>query len=991
MDREEFLYLLPYLFSLALSLGVFLYTWRHRQVRGAKAYAWFVGGQTLTVLGFILELVSPHLQIKILWDKFQWLTLSYLVILPFLAFALQFSEHKLLSPRWTWGLWIALPALFTFFLLTDSVHHLLYPNPHLSTDQPFPELLYDFTIVVYVYTLVYIYGANLYCLSLLVRRAYHSHDLHRAQYLIIALGFFIPLALSVFSLANIRIAPQRDVSPFSLAIGNLIVAWGLFRYALFDIVPIAREHIVENIRDPVFVLDARNRVVDVNRAALRMVQKDRSEVIGHSAREIFAGWPEIVGELEFLDVERKEIAIQEDGDTFYYDINVSSIRGNQRQLIGRIVAARDITRYKTLESGYRLLSTELEQRVLERTEELRHSAELYRAVVENQMEFIVRWTADGMRTFVNDAYCRYFGLTFEEAVSSPFLQLVAEADRQVVEEKIQRLTSGVSTVETEVHRVIRPDGSIGWQEWTDQALRDKSGKIVEFQSVGRDITERKQAEEALLKSEERFSKAFQASPIIITITQLSTGKILEVNEAFEKVMGYRRQEAIGKTTVELEIWRSRADRDHVMSAFQMHGQLKNAELDFRTRNGSYITCYFSAELIELEGEKCLLSTIEDITDRKKAEARILRLNRLYATINQINQTIVRARDASSLFREICHVSTEHGQFRMAWIGLLDATRSRVEPVVFAGEELGYLEKVQIEVHNELTGRGPTGTAIREERCIISQDIANDPRMIPWREAALERGYGSSAAVPLREKGRVIGALTVYANESQGFDEEDKGLLEQIGQDVSFALDSINAEIKRERAEADLAEAYDTTLEGWAKALELRDKETEGHSRRVTETTVAVARALGFNDQELIHIRRGSILHDIGKMGIPDDILRKNGDLTAEERIIVNRHPITALNLLKPIAYLEEALDIPYCHHEKWDGTGYPRGLKGEEIPLSARIFAVVDVWDALSSDRPYRNAWPREKIEKYLIGESGKHFDPRVVNLFLQMVEKGEI
>jgi putative nucleotidyltransferase with HDIG domain len=186
-------------------------------------------------------------------------------------------------------------------------------------------------------------------------------------------------------------------------------------------------------------------------------------------------------------------------------------------------------------------------------------------------------------------------------------------------------------------------------------------------------------------------------------------------------------------------------------------------------------------------------------------------------------------------------------------------------------------------------------------------------------------------------------------------------------------------------------AYDTTLEGWAKALELRDKETEGHSRRVTETTLIVARAMGFDEEALVHIRRGSILHDIGKMGIPDDILRKNGPLTEAEREIVVNHPQTAFNLLKSIPYLEKALEIPYSHHEKWDGSGYPRQLKGEEIPLSARIFAVVDVWDALSSDRPYRNAWPREQIIEYLLGESGKHFDSMVVDLFLQMLREGKI
>ncbi len=190
---------------------------------------------------------------------------------------------------------------------------------------------------------------------------------------------------------------------------------------------------------------------------------------------------------------------------------------------------------------------------------------------------------------------------------------------------------------------------------------------------------------------------------------------------------------------------------------------------------------------------------------------------------------------------------------------------------------------------------------------------------------------------------------------------------------------------------ELAEAYDTTLEGWAKALELRDKETEGHSRRVTETTIAVARAMGIPEEEVDNIRRGAILHDIGKMGIPDDILRKQGSLTDGERQIVMKHPDTAFDLLKQIPFLKGAIDIPHCHHEKWDGSGYPRGLKKFEIPLSARIFAVADVWDALSSDRPYREAWDRERVAQYLINESGKHFDPHVVNKFLEMMEKGGI
>jgi putative nucleotidyltransferase with HDIG domain len=199
-----------------------------------------------------------------------------------------------------------------------------------------------------------------------------------------------------------------------------------------------------------------------------------------------------------------------------------------------------------------------------------------------------------------------------------------------------------------------------------------------------------------------------------------------------------------------------------------------------------------------------------------------------------------------------------------------------------------------------------------------------------------------------------------------------------------------AETLQER-DAELTLAYDTTLEGWARALELRDLETEGHTQRVTELAIRLARAMGVPEAELVHVRRGALLHDIGKMGIPDSILLKPGKLTDEEWQIMRRHPVYAFEMLLPICYLRPALDIPYCHHEKWDGSGYPRGLKGEEIPLAARIFAVADVWDALRSHRPYRKAWSDEKALKYICEQAGKHFDPRVMEAFLQMLAEAKI
>lgn len=212
---------------------------------------------------------------------------------------------------------------------------------------------------------------------------------------------------------------------------------------------------------------------------------------------------------------------------------------------------------------------------------------------------------------------------------------------------------------------------------------------------------------------------------------------------------------------------------------------------------------------------------------------------------------------------------------------------------------------------------------------------------------------------------------------------------QTNDEISILTEAFNTMVASlNQSQMELIKAYDSTLEGWAKALELHDSETEGHSGRVTRLTLRLAEAMGIQGEELVSIRRGSLLHDIGKMGIPDSILNKNGPLTEQELEIVRKHPIHAYNMLKDIDYLRSALEIPYCHHEKWDGTGYPRGLKGEQIPISARIFAVVDVFDALVNDRPYRRAMPQEEVIRYLQEQGGKHFDPKVVEVFMRVIRE---
>lgn len=224
---------------------------------------------------------------------------------------------------------------------------------------------------------------------------------------------------------------------------------------------------------------------------------------------------------------------------------------------------------------------------------------------------------------------------------------------------------------------------------------------------------------------------------------------------------------------------------------------------------------------------------------------------------------------------------------------------------------------------------------------------------------------------------VSGAISVSQAEELFFDLEVNGFISK--KKLSKLVLSITRMMKPARA-------YDETLNAWTIALALRDKETAGHSQRVSDLSIRLAKAMGISETEMLHIRRGTLLHDVGKMGVLDAVLLKPGALTDTEWVEMRQHPLIAYELLKPISFLEKSLDIPYCHHERWDGTGYPRGLKGEEIPLPARVFAVVDVFDAMTNDRPYRKAMPIAEVLEYIRLQSGAIFDPDVVQAFLEMM-----
>jgi putative nucleotidyltransferase with HDIG domain len=388
-----------------------------------------------------------------------------------------------------------------------------------------------------------------------------------------------------------------------------------------------------------------------------------------------------------------------------------------------------------------------------------------------------------------------------------------------------------------------------------------------------------------------------------------------------------------------------------------------------------------------EDEQLLLRGLADqsalaiVNTRLYKDAR-RRLERLQA-LRTIDIAITSNRDIKSTLDVLLEQITHQLDVDAALVLLLDAAEQRLVFAAGRGFRTQALQATRLRL-----GEGRAGQGASQRRILVVPDLAGDLGTFTDAPLLGAEGFVSYFAAPLIVKDEVYGVLEVFHRAPLTPGPEWLDFLEALAGQAAIAIDNTTLLSDLQRSHADLAVAYDATIEGWSHALDLRDKETEGHTQRVTEMTLALARRVGrFDESELVHIRRGALLHDIGKMGVPDSILLKPGPLTDAEWVIMRQHPVLAYEMLRVIEYLRPALDIPYAHHEKWDGTGYPRGLQGEQIPLAARLFAIVDIWDALRSDRPYRLAWPEDKVRAHLAGLAGSHLDVELVAVFLNMLE----
>ena len=382
-----------------------------------------------------------------------------------------------------------------------------------------------------------------------------------------------------------------------------------------------------------------------------------------------------------------------------------------------------------------------------------------------------------------------------------------------------------------------------------------------------------------------------------------------------------------------------------------------------------------------QDDASLLTTISEISGNairriRLYEETVHQVQRL-ASLRSIDTAIISVLDMRVVLDILLGHITNQLAVDAADILLLNAPTHTLEFAAGHGFRTNGIERSRLRLDEGLAGR-----VAREKKLLNMRDLADAGANFVRLPLLSGEAFVTYFGVPLIIKGQVRGVLEIFNRSTLTPDTEWLGFLETLAGQAAIAIDNSQMFENLQSSNFELMLAYDETIEGWSQALDLRDKETEGHSQRVTEMTLRLAGSLGFTPEEMIHIHRGALLHDIGKMGVPDNILRKPGPLTDEEWVIMRKHPLFSYELLIPISYLRPALDIPYCHHEKWDGSGYPRGLKGDQIPLAARAFAVVDVWDALMSDRPYRKAWSREKVLEYIRDQAGKSFDPKVVDTF---------
>ncbi len=612
-------------------------------------------------------------------------------------------------------------------------------------------------------------------------------------------------------------------------------------------------------------------------------------------------------------------------------------------------------------------------------EALKNSETRFRSLIENGLDNISLVAADGALLWESPAVVRTLGYRQGEFVGDNMFELLHPDDLDRTRALLAKLIQEPGSRQSGSFRLRHKDGTWRWVEAVaTNLLHEPSVNAIVINY--HDITERTLAEQAVRESEQHFRSLFENMldgyahcRMIYQDGRPWDFVYLDVNTAFETLTGLKN--SVGRKVSEVIPGIQESNPE----LFDLYGRVASTGLPGKLETyveGLEIWFSISAYCPK-QGE--FVAVFENITERKRAEANARRHIDHLMALSEIDRAISSSFDLHFvLFKLLAHVTGQLG-VDATDILVLNASTDTLEYATGIGFRTTAFQHTRLR-----WGQGFAGTAALERRTVQATNLRTHQTDLLRSPNFKSEEFDAYFGLPLIVKGKVLGVLEVFQRSPLDLDQEWLDFLNTLAGQAAIAIDNARLFEHLQRSNFALALAYDATLEGWSRALDLRDKDTEGHTQRVAAACVKLARGFGLEEEELENVRRGGLLHDIGKMGVPDSILLKPGPLTDEEWVVMKKHPAVAYELLSPIEYLRPALDIPYCHHEKWDGTGYPRALQGEQIPVAARIFAVVDVWDALTSDRPYRKAWTEEQSLEYIQSQSGSHFDPHFVEVFLE-------
>lgn len=506
---------------------------------------------------------------------------------------------------------------------------------------------------------------------------------------------------------------------------------------------------------------------------------------------------------------------------------------------------------------------------------------------------------------------------------------------------------------------------------------------------------------ALNASELRYLRLFETAQDEILIVDFSSGKIQEVNPYLLDLLGYRKDELVGEILWELPAIVDKQSIIATFAALKDVEHLHDEDLSLKTKQGQIINLEFVSNAYDVGGQHVIQCNLRDITVRKKTEAHLLaskieldKRNWAMMAYAKAVMALVHNDSSAALIQNVCEAIVEQAPYSISWVGLAEFdTDKTVRVAGIAGPAKAYAEDIAISWSGENSrGLGPTGKCIRLGETILVSDILTDKYFEPWRDRANQYGIRCSVAVPIKHEAQTIGALMVYSSIPDAFSDDEIRLFENLAEEIGFGMlaierrQQLNEEITaHEAANKQLDQALESTIEAMSKTMQWRDPYTAGHQKRVAEIALAIGRALKLDEARLRGMYLGCLVHDMGKVATPSEILTKPSKLTDLEMQLVRQHVQTSYEILKDIPFVWPIAEMVFQHHERLDGSGYPRGLKKDQIILEAKILAVADTVEAMASHRPYRPALGLDAALKVIQNGKSTLFDETVVDACLDL------